>query len=242
MEIGLQSQMLREAIQHGVVPDQIASREAVYLNSVNERSQASHHELINLAQDDRTARMIEHSFPTINPGRGPEDPVIWDAGDFYELARLVIPHGHFAFLRRIETAWILAQSGNPVNIWGSPAVAENLGDVYFHLRIEPLRNAVLGDRLLGAIAPWPLPIMGFLPGTPWHEMAPWMDYRFAWGAVDDSVQIPIRQDSVLRLFVVYQSSPLIPGAHEFGGRLRASIQSMDSVSAKWMSARQWTSS
>ncbi len=234
------SKILSTIVRKGIVPPQISPIEQIYLSRASPASQVAHNELIDLAQDDRTARMIEHGYTTDNPGRT-GDPVLWDVGDFYELARLVIPHGHFAFLRRIETAFLFPDGGEPVNDWENPDINPNLGSFSFHPRIEPLRGAELGERIYGT-AVWPSPYMSFLPGVPWHEMQPWFDYRYPWGALSDTVQLPIRQDAVLRLFMVCEGGPSgEPEGYLFGGRLRASIQSMDSLSAKWMAARQWSS-
>lgn len=211
--------------------------DAEFMASVNVDHTMTDTELLSIAMQSKTAVEKDHSFPLYVPDEQGELEIPgWFENRAVELARIHIPAGHFALLRRIDTAIIDATTGNPIQQWDNPSTWDNFFKfvLCYNNRLDPnvptsryampltdAGSSVSWKRFAGTLA---LPPIGS-----------WNDGRYAWGNPSNEIAVPLPKHSVVRLFIVCTQET--PYKHRVQGKLTYTTQSEASLSAAWRARR-----
>jgi hypothetical protein len=200
------------------------------LRDVTTEKTISDNELTAIAQDDRTAKLIEKHFDIARPSE-----FLWQVGDAFELARLTIPYGQLGIVRQCEVDWYnpMTDASN-LQPYTSDALIDN-AVARFHVRIEPISVRLGGRAFFNVGVKGP----AGLPGQPYYYAEPWQGGFYSFGNSNNALFWPVPHGYHIRLFVLIVAAMNPARQHWFGGRMKASIQSESHISSAWMARRNF---
>lgn len=171
------------------------------------------------------------AFHDSTRGRQKYDRMV--GGEWHELARVIVPFGTVANIKRIDQYLkvdnLLITRAGATDTFGPQAQLFR-----WRLRLTQIDPRGVGPWLDGTI--WS-PVEDGLPGHGWSTHANSDELGFPWGA-DFEMNLIVPQGYILRYFViVVRDLPLIP--YEVAGKLIGFSQSAEHESTLWTTRRGW---
>jgi len=179
----------------------------------------------------QSVQRAEHGFPMA----GPIAPDSWLAGSIVELARITVPKAVIGKITRIDTLVIDATTGNPIADWTNP---DSFDDVFLfgitHNPIDSYRYKLQLARVV-SFAASPVAWPRLAGANPLISMPQWDDYRYAWGNPSNAVDVPVFEQSVIRLWVYCREDTEY--LHTVKGKLVIEWSLKETRAAQWRAQR-----
>lgn len=229
------SDVYKELVDLNFIEPLVTDSERSMLEAVPESESFTTQELINIANQDRTQARKEHSYPLWDPRDiGQEGP--WLAGQYIELATIDVPLGHLGIQRRIDTLVLDSTTGEPISPWNDPRSWDPVFSYLLVLRSMGVRRRIPRDttRENGILNDVVYPYRT-IAGLPFFHLPQWDDQRYSWGNPANKVFMPIKDDYTIKLFAYAKEDT--EEFHRVQGRLVASVQSKQTLSAAWNARR-----
>lgn len=223
--------MYNELLHYGHIEPNLTQFEKQFFDKHNNPLEGiTDTDRLSIAYNSKTASRRDFSFPAYRPQEN------WKRGDTVELARMPIPSGNLGVLTRIDTLVKDDTTGEAISKWNNPDSWDQVfrfvvsynhpGDIP-HMTNRRIRIPAIASP----DAEW----LKWIQSTPLYPLLSWEDDRYAWGNPSNDIGVVLPKQVIVRLFVCCVTNTEF--RHQIRGRLVSTIQTENSIAARWRARR-----